>query len=313
MVQPMKQEAPLFLVPLDGSHLAESVLPTLEQLVRRIPARVLLLHIMEQHAPATIHGERHLTDYGEAEAYLNEVAARLRSTGLAVETHVHDRREHDIAGSIFQHAHESNAKLVIMCTHGGGGLRGFLFGSIAQQALQVGTRSILLVFPGAKGSEPALNLRRILVPLDGTAAHEPALPAALTLARAFGAELCLVFVVPTLATLAGEQAVSGLLLPGTTKAVLDLVEQEAKNYLEQTLAQCRAAGVTARAEVLRGDVVSTVLRLAEQLDIDLIVMATHGRAGLDALLRGSVASRISGRFRHPLLLLRVDGTGDEES
>lgn len=312
MFRQITQDDLNFLVPLDGSYLAESVLPAVEHLASRCQAKVTLLHIMEQHAPATIHGERHLTGVAEAQAYLEEIATRLRSAGLAVATHVHAGKEDNVAQSIVEHAQEMHTDLVIMCTHGRGGLRAFLFGSIAQQALQRGTQSILLVQPKEDGHVPPFALRRILVPLDGTAAHEPALPAAIGIARTFGAEIHLMLVIPTLATLSGEQAISGLLLPTTMRAVLDLAEQGAADYLEHIVGQCRAAGVQAQAEVLRGDAVPVVLGQAERLHIDLIVMASHGRAGLDAGLAGSVAPRITGRTSCPLLLLVRAGTSMDE-
>ena len=80
------------LVPLDGSQLAESVLPAVAWLANRLGASITLLHIIEQGPSATIHGDRHLTQPGEAEAYLTEVAARLRDedqVAAPVECHVH--------------------------------------------------------------------------------------------------------------------------------------------------------------------------------------------------------------------------------
>jgi nucleotide-binding universal stress UspA family protein len=313
MLQHENQSNLRFLVPLDGSRLAESVLPVVQQIASRFHAQVILLHIVEQHPPTVIHGEPHLTGVAQAQAYLEEIATRLRSSAIPVEIHVHQDKEDDVARSIVQHSQEMNADLVIMCTHGHGGLRELLFGSNAQRALQLGTQSILLLFPRDDGSAYPLNLQRILVPLDGTAAHEPALPLAITIARTFGAELQLVLVIPTLATLSGEQAVSGLLLPSTMRAILDLSEQDAADYLEQAVARCQAEGVVAHAEVLRGDIVPTVLALAERLNVDLIVLASHGRAGLDALLAGSVASRIAGRKIRPLLLVRAERSAGESS
>ena len=294
-----------FLVPLDGSRLAESVLPIVQQVASRFHAHVTLLHIVEQHPPAVIHGERHLAGVGEAQTYLEEIAVRLRSANIPVEIHVHEEKEDNVAHSIVQHFQELCADLVIMCTHGHGGLREIIFGSKAQQALQQGTRSILLLFPREDDSVSPFKLQRILVPLDGTAAHEPALPMAITIARAFESELRLVLVIPTLATLSGDQAVSGLLLPTATRAILDLSQQEAKEYLDHAVARCQTEGVVARAEVLRGDIVPELLGLAERLNIDLIVLASHGRTGLDALFTGSVASRIAGRRIRPLLLVRA--------
>lgn len=305
MQEQSTQRHPCFLVPLDGSRLAESVLPVVAQMASRFQARVILLHILEEHPPAAIHGEPHLQDEAQAQAYLEWVSAGLRSSAYSVGIHVHPDREGNVARSIVQHAQEMNADLVIMCTHGRGGLRGLLFGSNAQQALQRGTRSILLLFPRDDGTLPPFHPRLILVPLDGTAAHEPALPAAITLARAFGAELHLALVIPTLETLTGEQAAAGLLLPATMKAVLDLEQEEAADYLAQAVARCRAEGIAAQAEVLRGETVPAVLGLAERLNADLVVLVSHGRAGLAALAAGSVAPRITGRRIAPLLLVRA--------
>ncbi len=294
-----------FLVPLDGSRLAESVLPVSQQMASHFHASITLLHIVEKHPPAAIHGEHHLSGVVQAQTYLEEIAERLRSSGIPVEIHVHEEKEDDVAHSIVQHFQELQADMVIMCTHGHGGLREILFGSKAQQALQHGTQTILLLFPGKDDSVSQFKLQHILVPLDGTAAHEPALPMAITIARAFEAELYLVLVIPTLATLSGEQAVSGLLLPSTTRAILDLSQQEAEEYLEHAVSRCNTEGVVAHAEVLRGDIVPQLLGLAERLDVDLIVLASHGRTGLDALFTGSVASRIAGRKTRPLLLVRA--------
>lgn len=294
-----------FLVPLDGSRLAESVLPVVEQLASRFHAQVTLLHIVEQHPPATIHGERHLTEVVQAQTYLEEIAVRLRSSDIPVEIHVHEEKEDNVAHSIVQHFQELRADLVIMCTHGHGGLREIIFGSKAQQALQQGTQSILLLFPKEDDTVLPFKLQRILVPLDGTTTHEQALPTAILIARAFSAELYLVLVIPTLATLSGDQAVSGLLLPSTTRAILDLSQQDATDYLEHVVGRCHTEGVVAHAEVPRGDIVPEVLGLVERLNIDLIVLASHGRTGLDALFTGSVASRIAGRRIRPLLLVRA--------
>ncbi len=77
------------LVPLDGSRLAESPLPAAAYLAERFGARLTLLHCIEHHAPAEIHGERHLTHPAEAEAYLEEAAHRYVPASVRVEREVH--------------------------------------------------------------------------------------------------------------------------------------------------------------------------------------------------------------------------------
>lgn len=312
MPDELKPSTPLYLVPLDGSHLAESVLPTVEALASRTRAQVVLIHVIEARAPATVHGESHLADVAEATRYLDTIATRLRATGLAVQCHVHEEKEADVARCIAAHATEWRADLVILCTHGGGGLRDLLLGSIAQQVLQHGTLSILLVRPGPRGSASSFDVRQILVPLDGTREHEPAVPAAIAIARLFAAPAHLVMVIPTMATLSGDQVLSGRFLPATTRVMLDRAAQDAEEYLMQVKERCEQEGVDATTEVLRGDASEQVLTRAQSLDSCFIVMGSHGRAGLRGLLAGSVAKRITDKARCPLLLVRLVRAGDNE-
>ena len=85
------------LVPLDGSGLAETVLPYVHLLARVDGTRVTLLHLIERNAPTSVHGARHLRTVAEAEAYLNDVAASLRRDGITVETHVDTNEGGDTA------------------------------------------------------------------------------------------------------------------------------------------------------------------------------------------------------------------------
>ncbi len=293
------------LVPLDGSTLAESVLPAAAFLGEAVRARITLLHIMEQDAPATIHGQPHLTDPDHAEAYLERVAAPLASPTRPVAHHVHRAEEGDVAGAIVRHAEELQADLIVLCTHGWGGLREWLFGSIAQQVLQRGATPILLVQPTATGGAPPFACRAILVPLDGPAAEEPALPVASGLARACRASLHLTLVVPTPGALSGAEAAAGVLLPRTTAALLDLAEEEAREYLRQVGDRLRAEGLAVTGEVGRGDPVASLAGAAERTGADLVVLATPRRGRLEAFGSGGVVPRILRRIARPILLVRA--------
>src|SRR3954469_2389250 len=101
------------LVALDGSRLAEAVLPAACSLARALGARLALVHVLEREPPATAHGEPHHADAaaapapGHAEphhadapaaaAYLERLAGELRAQGIAVEVHVHERPVGDVA------------------------------------------------------------------------------------------------------------------------------------------------------------------------------------------------------------------------
>ena len=176
------------LVPLDGSALAEVVLPATLYLAQTLSASVTLIHVIEQDAPPQVHGERHLTTASEARAYLEAVTARSFPPDLRrrVEQHVHTGAVSDVARTITDHVGEFDSDLIVMCTHGRSGLHHWLFGSIAQQTIALGTTPILLIRPTEAELALPFHCRRLLVPLDGKPDHEQAVPVALDLAHACG-------------------------------------------------------------------------------------------------------------------------------
>ena len=292
------------LVPLDGSRLAEAALPVATSLAARVGARVTLLHILERNAPATIHGERHLTSVGEAESYLNGVASRFADADIAVAVHVHPNPEGNVAASIAAHTAEVGATLIVLCAHGRGGLREWFSGAIAQRVIRETTAPILLIRPVARG-QAAFAPATVLVALDGTAAGELALSAAVAMAQAFDAALALTMTVATLGTVSGDRAATARLTPHATSAMLDLESDEARRYLDRLRARLDGSGLTVRATVGRGDPVRIVLDAAEAAGDGLVALATHGRTGLDALWSGSVGTKVVTRAGCPLLLVRA--------
>lgn len=300
------------LIPLDGSRLAECVLPLGASLAAHLHARLTLLYVMERAAPATVHGDRHLTQAAEAGRYLEEIVARLRAGGVEVGSHVHPNEEGDVAKSIVDHAADFDADLVVLATHGAGGARRVLFGSVAQQVLHRGVKAVLLVRPPEETGDAAApsNLERFFVPLDGEPPAEVALPIACALAGAYGGELFLLQMVPTLATIPGERASTARLTPTATAASLDLEEGKAGEYIRGLASRLRARGLRVSAKVGRGEPAQGLLDSAAQVGADIIVMTTHGRAGLDAVFSGSVASRLVARFARPILLVRAPRDGE---
>ncbi len=294
------------LVPLDGSRLAESVLPAAQSFAECFHSTLVLFHALEQGARATIHGERHLLTKEEAQTYLRDLSARLARPNLKIETNVHPVKEADVARSIIEHIAELNADLIVLAAHGRSDLRDVLVGNIAQQVVAGGTVPVLFIRPQMENA-PTFACRKILVPLDSTAIHEPALPVAASVARACGAALQLVTVVPTTGTLSAERAGTGMLLPTTMAAVLDLAQRGAVEYLQKTTARLTADGMSATAAVARGDTAPAILDIAESAKVDLIVLATHGRGNMDAFWSGSVTPKVMARAEMPVLLVRVKG------
>ena len=294
------------VVSLDGSRLAEAVLPIAARLAEAFSATIALLHVVEQDAPVRIHGEPHLATRLDAEAYLTQLARQLAATGRLVEYHVHEVPVGNVAQSIAAHAEEQRSDLMLLSTHGAGGIRDVLWGSIAQQVLQVSHRPTLLVRARANTqAAPVFTPRTIMVSLDGTAAAEAALPLARSLARALDVHLRLVMVVPTLETIEGGQVPQATFLPSTTRVLLDAQGEQATAYLEHLAASMRSTGVPTFAEVRRGGPVAELATDAAEHADGLVVVATHGRAGLQAIWSPSVAARLLKRTHAPVLLVPI--------
>jgi nucleotide-binding universal stress UspA family protein len=290
------------LIPLDGSHLAEAGLPAAASLAEKLNAPVTLLHIIEQNAPEVVHNERHLTRPQEAETYLQDMAKQSFPAEIKTDWHVHTAQVKDVPASIVEHTTEFDPGLIVMCAHGRGGIRDMLFGRIAQQVVAKGSTPLLLLQPMTSQQKP-FNLRRILLPLDGESVHDDSLPIAKILAKAYGAELSLLCVIPTFSTLRGDEAAASTILPATTNALLDIKEAHAKEHLQEHLNELVSEGFRVSAEIARGDPTQTIVNAAEHGKADLIVLSTHRRAGIDAFWARSVAPNVARRTRIPLLLI----------
>ena len=285
--------------------MAEAALSVAVGLAQPLGARLTLLHVQERSAPRTVHGQPHLQDPGAAEVYLKSLAERWEATGVPIDWHVHFAEQGDVAKSIVDHAVEMGADWIVLTTHGSGGLRDLLFGSIAQQVVRRCSIPTLVVRPPATGPAEEYRCRSILVPLDGTSEAEVVLQIADEIAAATGARLTLASVVPTRETASGDLAVSATFSPTATAAVLDLAESEAGRYLEDKANALREGGDLVRTSVSRGKTAQQLAAVAEQNQADLMIIATHGKAGLDGTFSGSVAPRILAEFHQPVLLVRI--------
>jgi nucleotide-binding universal stress UspA family protein len=293
------------LVPLDGSALAEAALPAAVCLAQSADAMITLLHVIEHNAPRQIHHERHLTQAGEAEAYLQDIAERGVPAGLRVERHVHANETIDVAKGIVQHIAELNPDLILMSTHGRTSPARWMFGSIAQQVVAMGSTPVLLIPPRHRIDPSLFGNHLLLVPLDGDPAHEQSLCWATELARACGAKIQLLTVVHTVRNLRGERAAAASMLPGTMAAVLEIEQQNAEEYLQGVLPELHRTGITAGWMVRRGKRVVTILEVARELNADVIVLSTHGKAGTEAFWSASVGPRVAMESHLPVLLVPI--------
>ena len=296
------------LVPLDGSKLAESALAPAVTIAQAFSASITLFHVIEKGAPSNVHGDRHLASFAEAQEYLDSLAQTLPQH-ITAATHVHANGTNDVARSIVDHTLELERDLIVMCTHGSGGFRGFIYGSIAQQVLSIGETPLMLMHR-VQGTPPApFECKHLLVPLDGDPEHEQALPVATAFMQAFSADLHLLAVVHTLMTLPGHQAAVARLLPGTARAYLSVQEEEMQMHLKATATRLSHSSGPVTWSVKRGDPVHSIVRAAEDKSASLILMGTHGKSGSTAFWANSVAPGVSNRTRLPLLLVPINASG----
>ncbi len=288
------------LIPLDGSPLAEVVLPYAKTLFKAFNPRVTLIHMLEKDAPGTIHGEKHLATEKDASSYLGGIAEKWFPREADLVCHVHTDEVENVAQSLADHIQELKPDLVLMCAHGSGGWRDFTIGSLAQQVISRTRVPIILVKrePDQQG-----RLFSFLVCLDGLHEHEEVLPALVELARGLRAGVSLLMVVHTTGSLPGSDAETGRLLPNTTRAVLEVTEEFAYDYLAKKALVLEDAGLKVSIQVLRGDPAQEILEAAKAGEYDLVAVGTHGKAGLGAFWAGSVGARVINDSDIPLLMV----------
>jgi len=144
---------------------------------------------------------------------------------------------------------------------------------------------------------------RMMVPLDGSALSESALPHAVELARQIDARIDLVRVHHML----GMEGFVGVDYIACVQNEPEILEIE-RAYLRRLKHNPDWSDVIEGAALLTGNVVSALCDFVEREQIDLVVMATHGRGGLSRAMMGSVADALIRRVEVPVLLLR---SGDE--
>jgi nucleotide-binding universal stress UspA family protein len=285
------------LVPLDGSPLAESVLPVAASLAKKIKTDITLIHIIEKDPPEKIHGQLHLTSSRQAKTYLKSISELEIFNDVEVEIHVHEEKVQNIPLSIAEHTNELHQDLIVMCTHGNGILHEFLFGSISRKVISIGKKPVLLINPD--NTEINCEFNNFLIPLDGNPDHEQAAHFASWLAKVCGAAIHLLMAIPYFGDMSGKVTASNRFLPGTTSKMMEMIIPDAIEYLEKIKSELRSEGLKVTASATRDNPEKAIIDTAKDINADLIIQATHGTKGAEAFWEGSVTPKI------PLLLVPV--------
>jgi nucleotide-binding universal stress UspA family protein len=293
------------IVPLDGSRLAETALPIAVYLSTILGSQVALVHIVEENASPVIHGDRHLITPREAESYLENIRREFFAADARVSCHVHTHAAQNVADAILLHQSELNPDLIVMCTHGRGGVREFIFGSIAQQVVEAGQTPVLIIRPDTVSRQKAKPIHTLFAATDNDPQHWQGLQPAFQLAKKIKARLHILGVVPTMGALSGKHATLGRFMPATTYHVLEMAESELRSFFTEKTRNLNDADVGPTLQVARGDPLSLIIKTADSVDADVIILGTHGKAGTAAFWSGSIAARVVKQTLRPLLLIPV--------
>lgn len=325
------------IVPLDGSDRAERVIPVAARIARASNGSIILLRVVtipfeigSQVVPLSGFSSTTLeNDIKTARNYLSAISRRDELDGIGLKMKV---LTGSAAQKILEVVEDEQADLIVMCSHGDTGIKRFMLGSVAQKLARNSIIPVLVL--RQDGSVPVssypdhlrpLRAMMAVVALDGSTLAETALLPAASLVMALAApargslQLTRVVELPIIVREAGDQG------KHTYSESLDMharddAIREAKTYLGSLVDQLqngplKDADITLTWSVAIGhDVAEALIKAAESGEdvegtsvfggCDLLVLATHGRGGLERWVLGSVTEHILGATRLPLFIVR---------
>jgi nucleotide-binding universal stress UspA family protein len=298
------------LVPLDTSELAEVALPYAEQLAGRLGSAIILMSVSQS------------AEEKDQRVFRSYIQRTVEATREGAKRYLEKTAEQDVkvestilvgnpAEEIVDYADRENIDLIVMATHGRSGIGRWTLGSMADKVLRATKRPVVLI--RAKGTRPDMlekgALNKVLVPLDGSKESEAVIPYIEDLASRLGAEVTFLQVVAVLyhVYVSGDAPAQ---VPYTEEEMKPL-KASAKSYLEKVSSGLKGKGVTTKHEVRVGGAGHEIIKLADEINADVVAMSTHGRSGVGRWVFGSVAEKVVRSGNTPVLLVRTPGAGTE--
>lgn len=289
------------LVPLDGSLLAECVLPQVVSIGQAFNGQIMLIQVLDKN-PAGSSGQlfdllNWQINKTEAKLYLDRVCTRLKKSGVQVKTTI---LEGPVVESITDFTQNHGIKLVILSTHGHSGLKKWEISSVTYKIILSAPTSVLLIrAPQVKEQ----RYERILVPLDGSWRAENVLPMVTQLARFHKSQVQIVHVVKT-----PEMARH---MP-PVQADIDLSDQivarnreEALHYLDQVQLRSPLSGIDIHSHlIISNDPIAALHELVERENIDMVALSAHGFSGNNQWPYGSLVNNFILYGKVPLLIVQ---------
>lgn len=291
------------LCPSDFSEFSLRAFEVSLALAERYGGTVTALHVIPP--PLALPGRSSLCltalaveerDRRRLDRELQRFAEPAQTTGLPVETVL---EEGDVVAEILEQAEAWPADLVVMGTRGRRTSSGWAMGSVTERVLRRAPCPVLTVprlHPAALGGRRG-PFRRILCPLDFSEPSRKALDYAVSLARAYGADLTLLHV---LEWFPAEQEPSRFCVP---EYHLDL-SQEATDRMRRVVAEEGAATCPHEELVATGRPHHEILRVAQARGVDLIALGVHGRRAVDQVLSGPTLCHVAREATCPVLAVR---------
>jgi nucleotide-binding universal stress UspA family protein len=306
------------LLPTDGSPFASEGVRHGIALAKAIDARVTAVAVSEplvglllpgepRPNPQMANEEIRAASRAAAQKLLTSVCAEAKVVGVACDgVHVYDR--FPAAEGILEVAASHACDLIVMGSHGLRGIRRALLGSQASEVVTRAAVSVLIVRPPDEASPVAApqtpaSYQHILIATDGSDLAQKAVEQGLALAGRMAARVSFVVVSElfTGISLAGEQLSA---LTGT--AEFERASTSAANKIFRRAAEkAKEASVPHELIHVRDQVPSqAIVETAVQRQCDLIVMASHGRRGIQRLMLGSEAAEVLTRAPVPVLIAK---------
>jgi nucleotide-binding universal stress UspA family protein len=304
------------LVPLDGSFLAECVLPHIVAFTRSFKAQTTLLRMLEKNPSGTSVQLFDLLNWQikktESNLYLEKIKTILQESGVNART---DVLEGLVAEGIAEYAKNQDMKLIILSSHGKSGLSQWGISSIAQKIILSAPSSVLIIRahqPEIQTMElPAIPLyQRILVPLDGSQRAENVLPVVTKLAHYYNSQIHLIQVIQP-PEMARQMPPSREDIELSNRIIARNLE-EAGQYLEQLKSRSYFEGLSVQTHLLTSDNAAAELhRVTAQENIDMVTLSAHGYSGNQQWPYGSMVNNFIMYCAVPLLIVQ-DLPGKQE-
>jgi nucleotide-binding universal stress UspA family protein len=291
------------LVPLDGSHLAERALPPALALATRsdagvpAPGEVILLRVpvaerMLVHYPAkhTFLMPEQSFEYSRQECahYLDMIQEAYQRPGVLLRQALTGQMmfvDTDVAAAVIDTAGLENVDLIVMSPHGRSGFTRWMLGSVTERVMRHVGRPVWI----ARSDKLP---QRLLVPLDGSELAEAALMAAVEVAQRLDCSITLLRVETPVVTDAYTIGRRENVEAESGHRLREQFHSDATCYLDGLAERLRLLPLPVETVVTTGKPANTILDLAEMNHTDLIVMATHGRSGLQRWVYGSVTEKV---------------------